>query len=111
MQQHRYEMVSAGMQAKELTIQHMRKPGQRMPVALRKSGKRPNKPVRAQAALDLRIFGHIGRVIQVNETITQARQKHHEYEDKQQKPELGRSHWPELGFGGLRTCKLLAWSS
>src|SRR6266446_5426121 len=108
MQQHRYEMVSAGVQAKELAIQHMRKPGQRVPVALRKSAKRPNKPVRAQAALDLRIFGHIRRVIQVNETIAQAPQKHHEYENKQQEPELWRSNRAQVGLPGLGTSKLLA---
>src|ERR1700674_267155 len=61
--------MAGGVEVKELAVQGMRQPSQRMPVSVAKSGKRPFHGVPGQAALNPGIFQDIGRVIKGDELV------------------------------------------
>ena len=63
-------MVPAGVGAEQLTIQHMGKPGQRMPVTGVACGKGPDNAVSGKAGLDVLIVSNVLVVIVVYETVS-----------------------------------------
>ena len=62
-------VVADRIELKDLAIQGMRQPSQRMPVSVAKSRERPFHRVPSQAALNLGIFQNIGRVIEIDELV------------------------------------------
>src|ERR1039458_3831842 len=60
---HTHQVGSSGLEAEELTVQHMGKPGQRMPVAGVAGLKGPNNILPLQPALNMRILRDIIRVV------------------------------------------------
>jgi hypothetical protein len=60
-------MVSGGVEAVELAIEHVGEPGQRMPVAGVAGGKSPTPALQAETALDHEVLSHIVRVVEVKE--------------------------------------------
>ena len=70
MDQHVHEQVPAGIQTKELAVQHMREPGERMPVGGVKRGEGPGNSVQRQAAGDHGIVPDVKRVIEIDELVT-----------------------------------------
>jgi hypothetical protein len=70
-QQHVREAVAAGVPPVQLTIEHVRKPGERMPIIGVIACERPCHPLKREAADDLRIIVNIIRVIVVHEVVTQ----------------------------------------
>src|SRR5207247_7930744 len=62
------------LQIVKLTIEHVRKPGQRMPIARVKSPESPGGSLPAQACLHVRIFGHILLVIINQKFVGKSRQ-------------------------------------
>ena len=53
------EMMRAGIQAEQFAVRHVRKPGERMPVARVAGGERPLDARPGQAVLDDGIFGDV----------------------------------------------------
>src|SRR5436190_942685 len=68
------QVMSPGFQAKQLAIQHMGQPGQRMPVAYFIIAESPAQALRSETALDMNVGGHIKAVIVVNELVSNRRQ-------------------------------------
>src|SRR5580704_2703770 len=66
MNQQIYKVMSRRIQMKQRVIDLMRNPGQRMPVCLLGSGKRPNDSIPTQTLAHVQIVGHISRVIVVD---------------------------------------------
>jgi hypothetical protein len=62
-------VMASGVEVKELAVQGMRQPSQRMPVSIAKSGKRPIHSVPGKAALNPGIFQDIRRVIKGDELV------------------------------------------
>jgi hypothetical protein len=62
-------MVTAGIGPKQLPVQHMRKPGQRMPVAALHVPEGPEKPFHSHPPLNMFIICNIHRIIVVNEAV------------------------------------------
>ena len=56
-------MVLAGVEAEELHVQHVREPGQGMPVGGVGGGEGPRDGLPAQPLLDVRVFGDIDLVV------------------------------------------------
>ena len=67
-------MVSAGMQAKDLTIQHVRHPGEWMPVAGIAALKCPRNILRGETARYMRVFGDVLMIIDRDKIVTYDRQ-------------------------------------
>ena len=63
------EMMSGGIQSVKLAVQHVGKPGQRMPVVGMNAGESPNYPLQRQTPGNLRVFIHIIIVVIVNELV------------------------------------------
>src|SRR5208337_232046 len=57
------EVMRSGLQAKQLTIRHVRDPRERMPVALVKTGKSPNHIAEIQTCAYMNVLGDIRAVI------------------------------------------------
>ena len=64
------EVVKSGIQTKQLTIRHVRKPGQRMPVRLVKGGKSPSYVVETQTCADVDVLGDVRAVVVIKEFMT-----------------------------------------
>src|ERR1039458_8962125 len=75
--QHIDEMMSAGYEAEYLTISHVRKPRERMPVAHVEGGESPMNSTPSQAALDDPVLGHTFRIVENTETVLARRQEDH----------------------------------
>src|ERR1019366_1273948 len=61
-------MVAGGPQTVELTIQHMRQPGQRMPITGIAAGERPPDAFHREAGLDAPVAADVVRVVKVDES-------------------------------------------
>ena len=64
------EQMPAGIETKELAIQHVRKPGQRVPVGGVKRGESPGNPGQREPARDDGIVPDVEVVIEVDELMT-----------------------------------------
>ena len=67
MEQHVRCVMPAGVHAVDLRVEHVRNPGQRMPVAGVESRERPGDILPAQPGLNVRVLPDIIRVIEMNE--------------------------------------------
>ena len=81
-QQNAGQVMSPGSGCVDLAVQHVRQPGQRMPVARVKT-KRPDQASPSQAGLHQRIIRHILLIIILNKTVTQRRQVKHQRDEPQ----------------------------
>src|SRR5262249_31611011 len=63
------EMVSPGLQAKELAIQHVGYPRQRVPVAGVVLGERPKESAAAEASFDVVVFGNVVEIVPIHEAV------------------------------------------
>ncbi len=61
------EMMAGRQQAVQPAIQHVRKPGERMPVHGPTRGQRPSHAFRRQSLPHLGVFRHVNRVIVIDE--------------------------------------------
>jgi hypothetical protein len=61
-----HQVMPPGLQAKELHIQHMGKPGQRMPVACMKCGECPGHTLKGYSAPDMKVLCHILCIIKID---------------------------------------------
>ena len=66
------EMMSAGMQSIQLAVQHVGKPGQRMPIVSLNAGERPDNSLERQPPGDHWIIIHIMIVVEVNELMAKS---------------------------------------
>jgi hypothetical protein len=62
--------MPAWIQTIELTVQHVRKPGQWVPVAEERGRESPDHAVSGQSRLDTLVFEHVPTVIELNERMT-----------------------------------------
>ena len=65
-----HEQMPTGIETKELAVEHMREPGERMPVRGVKSSESPGNPFQRQAAADHGIVPDVKIVIQADELMT-----------------------------------------
>ncbi len=100
MQQKIYVVMAGGIEAKELAVQGVRQPGQRMPVSVAKGGERPLHGIPCQAAMDLGIFQDIRRVIKVDELVMDDGTVESESGRDQQETEDDDSHFVGRGHVG-----------
>ena len=68
-------MVPLRIKSINLAIEHVREPGQWMPIVGMKMGEGPNNPAAGQASYNLRIFVDVDIVIEVYEIVPQCRKK------------------------------------
>src|ERR1700719_3292715 len=68
-EQHIGEVMPARAEAVELAVQHVGKPGERVPVRRVRLGERPDNSFARQPAKDLRILIHIRAVIEIDELV------------------------------------------
>ena len=91
-------MMSGGIQSIKLAVQHVGKPGQRVPVGGMDMGKCPDDPLERQALGDHRIIIHVILVVVVNKLVSQ-RLAENGKRDRGQHKAKGR-HRPALIFLG-----------
>ena len=60
-------MVPAAIQAKELAVQHVRNPGERVPVAGVARGQSPLQPLRGEPLPDVQVAGGVKGIVVVDE--------------------------------------------
>ncbi len=91
-----HEQVRAGVQPEELAVNHMRQPGERMPVGGVKGGEGPGNPFQRQAADDHRVVPDVEIVIEVDELMTDHLRVDRESGDRQRErnPEVVRRKPP-----------------
>src|SRR5271157_1687209 len=82
------QMVAAGLQFIKLAVQHVREPGQRVPVAAAIRGEGPGSPCAGQAPANMRVLVNVISVVEVDKVV---RQRLCEDEDhrQQEKPADG----------------------
>ena len=68
-QEHVGQMMAAGLQAIKLAVQHVREPGQRMPVAGVVRGERPGDSLAGQAPADVPVLVDVIVVVEVDEVV------------------------------------------
>lgn len=64
------DVVRARVQAKQLAVQCMREPRQRVPVGLFAGGERPSNGRPAHACIYMRIFDNVFRIVIINEVVS-----------------------------------------
>ena len=69
MQQETGQMVSAGPGAEELAVQHVRKPGEGVPIGRMAAGQRPGDPLGRQAVSDMEVLIHVFVVVAGDEHV------------------------------------------
>src|SRR5208337_2814521 len=62
-------MMAAGFKVKKLAVQHVRQPGQRMPVAGMVRSERPGGRLTAQATPNMLVFVNVVFVVEVDEFV------------------------------------------
>ena len=70
MEQRIHEQMPARVQAEQLTVDHVRDPGQRMPVRGVKTGERLRDTGQGQAAIYHRVFGDVIGIIEIDKLMT-----------------------------------------
>ena len=85
MEQHINEMMRPGVQPKQLAVQFVGEPRERMPVAGVPADKRPLQPGPRQSLPHDGIFGDITRVVKVDEIMKPRREVNHHRDQRQQK--------------------------
>src|SRR3954471_5977140 len=70
------EMMPPRIQTVELAIDHVRDPGEGMPVRRMEMGESPKNAFESQAARDLGVLRHVFEVVVVNEAVIQRLAKH-----------------------------------
>ena len=83
-------MMAGRLQSVELTVQHVRQPGQRMPVCRAKTFKSPDDTGPCQPGLDVLVFRYVLLVIISEELVGDGRQ------EKRKSDETKRQANPEL---------------
>ena len=63
------QVVFTGVQTEKLAVEHMRKPGQRMPVSNIRKTKRPLDPLDRHSIFDVLILGHVQSVIETDKFV------------------------------------------
>src|ERR1035437_2209509 len=78
------EVVPPGVQTKYLAVQHVRQPGERVPVAHFRAAKGPLHARPGEASAHVAVVGDIEVVIVIDEVIAQSREEHPEHDQEQQ---------------------------
>ena len=90
-------MVPPCVQPVKLAIQHVRQPRQRMPVAEIHRRERPLKAVARNATANMRVVGHVKRIVEVDEIkcddweINRRRRQHEQRANEKHQPPVLRS--------------------
>jgi len=84
MQHDAREMVPPRAQTEELAVEHVRNPGQRMPVGGVTRSQSPAHALARQARLDVRVVEHVGRVIVVHKPIARRGPEDREHRQRQE---------------------------
>ena len=84
-------MLRAGVRAEQLAVEHVRKPGERMPVAGMNGGEGPAEAGQRQAAFDERVFGDVVRVVVTHKRVGADGQEHHQRGKREQKGDEART--------------------
>src|SRR5437899_2621187 len=100
MEQNAYEMVHRGLLAEELAIQHVRKPGNGVPITGMAGRERPLNIFPIQTALNVRIGRDIIRIVVIDEVVSESGQVNGESQYREQEAEQGRG--TELFMPGQR---------
>ena len=83
------EMMPAGMQPIKLAVQHVRNPGQRMPVGGVDMGKCPDDPLERQTPGNFRVFIYVKVVVVVDKLVTQCLAENHPNNRRQKNADPG----------------------
>ena len=94
MKQNADEMMHRGLLAEELAIQHMRKPGDGMPITRVTGCECPLNILPIQTALNVRIGGDVIRIVVIDEIVLQRRRVDRESHKGKQKAEQRRRPQP-----------------
>lgn len=86
MEQHVREMMSGGIQAEELAIQHVGNPRQREPIGRMAVSERPDDPFPGYTASDMIVGGDITEIVPVEECKLADRQINQDRDNGQSKP-------------------------
>jgi hypothetical protein len=117
MQQQICEVVTPGFQTKELAIQAVRQPGQRVPVAAIGSAHRPAHGLPGEPILDMCVFSDVSGVVEADKIVAQGGEKRADDQQEEQSAEgrvrnpsrAGRGASRQPGGRGVRpTRKLLS---
>src|ERR1043166_1899818 len=84
MEEHAGEMMPARLQPEQLTVEHVRERGQRMPVARVRVRKRPDHIAEAQSSAHDRVLVDVNVIVEVNE-IMPKRLPEHDPRDRNQR--------------------------
>src|ERR1051326_7931536 len=76
MEEHAGEMMPARLQPEQLTIEHVRERGQRMPVARVRVRKRPDHIAEAQSSAHNRVLVDVNVIVEVNEIMPKRLPEH-----------------------------------
>ena len=79
------EVVPTAVETKQLTIQHVRKQGQRKPVRIAKSSEGPGQTIPRQTGTHLGVFGDIDGIVETDEAVTSDLAINRKNSDEQQK--------------------------
>ena len=82
-QQHIREMVAAGVQPVELAVQHVGKPGKRVPVVGVRAGEGPGNAIKAKTVLHVLVFVYVEVVIQVDEVVRNGLTEDHRHHQQE----------------------------
>ena len=99
--------MASGIEVEDLAVQGMRQPRQRMPVSFAKSRERPLHRVPGQAALNVKIFQDVGRVIKVDELVVDDGIVESESGRRQQETQDDNVHF--AGCGHVGSWRRLRW--
>ncbi len=75
---------SSRFHPEQLDVQHVRQPGQGMPIGRVPGGERPAHVLHSQPGEDARIFQHVFRVVEVRKRVADGRPKQTERQQRQQ---------------------------
>ena len=90
-EQHVDEMMRAGIGAEQFAIQHVREPGERMPVRRVETRERPAEAVPRQAGQHGMIFGDVFLVVEIHEAVMHDRQINHQRGEREQQGDEART--------------------
>ena len=83
------EMVHRGVLAEELAIEHVREPGERVPIAGVASGEGPFDVFPFQAALNVRVGGDVIRIVVIDKVVAKSVEVNREGDKRKQQAEQG----------------------
>src|SRR6516164_1239691 len=98
-------MMGTRIHTEQLTIEHVRDRGQRMPVLGMNVGKRPADTVPGQASTHMRIVEHVKRIVIINELMPKRLSEHRprDHEQKDDDPEQCPARWFGVEDLGLQS--------